>query len=59
MNTGITLGREAGVQIQFGGAPVDALCSFAAWIYDVLLRLIADLDAVLLKIVPPFGLDDN
>lgn len=35
MNTGITLGREAGVQIQFGGAPVDALCSFAAWIYDV------------------------
>jgi TRAP-type C4-dicarboxylate transport system permease small subunit len=24
-----------------------------------LLRLIADLVAVLLKIVPPFGLDDN
>ena len=35
MNTGISLGREAGVQMQFGGAPVDALCSFVAWIYDV------------------------
>ena len=59
MNNGMSLGREAGVQMQFGVRLWMPYAAVSLGFTMFLLRLIADLVAVLLKIVPPFGLDDN
>ncbi len=59
MTIGTLLGQKLDVRYDMGCSFMDTIFSSTNWFSLLLLQLIADLVAVILKIDAPFGLEDK